>query len=313
MFAGNKTISTDYLLAVIQAIFVTVLWSSSWVIIKFGLEDIPPVIFSGLRYTSASFILLFAIFIKEENRKQVFNLPKMKWIELIIYGLIFISFTQGAMFIALDLLPAITVSLMLNFTICVVIVLSAILLKEKPSVLQVTLIIFGLMGALLYFYPIIFPFSELIGLIVISIGVLANALASILGRSINRAKNLPPLIVTGLSMAFGSLAFLAFGLLFEGVPQLSVLSIAYILWLSIVNTAFAFTLWNKTMQKLRAVDSTLINSTMLPQITFLAIIFLGEYPTQLELVGLIILAASIMLVQFNQAQKENAEVKPANE
>ncbi len=304
--SGN-TISTDYLIAVIQALFVTILWSSSWVIIKFGLEDIPPVIFSGLRYTSASVILLYAIFIKEENRKQVFNLPKKKWIELIIYGLIFITLTQGAMFIALDLLPAITVSLMLNFTICVVIVLSAIMLKEKPSVLQVTLIIFGLMGALLYFYPINFPFSELIGLIVISIGVLANALASILGRSINRAKNLPPLLITGLSMAFGSVALLVFGLVFEGVPQLSVISIVYILWLSIVNTALAFTLWNKTMQKLRAMDSTLINSTMLPQITFLAIIFLGEYPTPLELVGLIILAVSILLVQLNQAQKESAK------
>ncbi|MHA1967980.1 MAG: DMT family transporter [Candidatus Hodarchaeales archaeon] len=307
--SGNKTISVDYLIAVIQALFVTVLWSSSWVIIKFGLEDIPPVIFSGLRYTSASFILLFAIFIKEENRKQVFNLSRMKWIELIVYGIIFISLTQGAMFIALDLLPAITVSLMLNFTICVVIVLSAILLKEKPSVLQVTLIMFGLIGALMYFYPINIPFSELIGLIVISVGVLANALASILGRSINRAKNFPPLLITGLSMAFGSAALLAFGLLFEGVPHLSAISIVYILWLSIVNTAFAFTLWNKTMQKLRAVDSTLINSTMLPQITFLAIIFLGEYPTPLELVGLIILAVSILLVQLNQAKQENAKEK----
>jgi drug/metabolite transporter (DMT)-like permease len=310
--SGNKTISIDYLIAVIQALFVTVLWSSSWIIIKFGLEDIPPVIFSGLRYTSASFILLLAIFIKEENRKQVFNLPKMKWIELIVYGIIFISLTQGAMFIALDLLPAITVSLMLNFTICVVIVLSAILLKEKPSVLQVTLILFGLIGALMYFYPINFPFSELIGLIVISVGVLANALASIQGRSINRAKNLPPLLITGISMAFGSIALLTLGLLFEGVPHLSAISIVYILWLSIVNTAFAFTLWNKTMQKLRAVDSTLINSTMLPQITFLAIIFLGEYPTPLELVGLIILAVSILLVQLNQAKQENTKEKSAS-
>lgn len=306
---NKKTISIDYLIVVIQALFVTVLWSSSWVIIKFGLEDIPPVIFSGLRYTSASLILVFAIFIKEENRKQIFNLTKMKWIQLIFYGFIFISLTQGAMFIALDLLPAITVSLMLNFSICLVIILSAILLKEKPSVLQLTLIIFGLLGALIYFYPINIPFSELIGLIVISIGVLANALASILGRSLNRAKNLPPLVITGLSMTFGSLALLAFGLLFEGVPQLSVISIAYILWLSIVNTAFAFTLWNKTMQKLRAVDSTLINSTMLPQITFLATIFLGEYPTPLELVGLIILAVCILLVQLNQAKQENAKEK----
>ena len=75
--------------------------------------------------------------------------------------------------------------------------------------------------------------------------------------------------------------------------------------MSVVNTAFAFTLWNKTLQKLRAVDSTLINSTMLPQTTILAIIFLNEFPTPLELLGLIILAFSIMIVQINQAQQEN--------
>ncbi|MFX0171436.1 MAG: hypothetical protein ACFE9L_05905 [Candidatus Hodarchaeota archaeon] len=34
----SRGFSKEYLMALTQAIFVTVLWSSSWVIIKFGLE-----------------------------------------------------------------------------------------------------------------------------------------------------------------------------------------------------------------------------------------------------------------------------------
>ena len=35
--------------AVLQALFVTFLWSTSWVFIKFGLVDIPALTFAGLR------------------------------------------------------------------------------------------------------------------------------------------------------------------------------------------------------------------------------------------------------------------------
>jgi drug/metabolite transporter (DMT)-like permease len=303
----KTTFSIDYLFTVFQALFVTVLWSSSWVIIKFGLEEIPPIIFSGLRYVSASIILLAIIFSNHKYRNEISKLNQRSWIQLAVYGLIFIAVTQGSMYIALSLLPAITVSLVLNFTIFIVVILSALLLKETPSVLQLVFIAIGLIGVIIYFYPIDLPLNEFMGLIVVSIGVIANALASILGRGINRAKNISPIIITALSMVFGSIALLTFGLGLEGFPNLSLISIFYILWLSVVNTALAFTLWNKTMQKLRAIDSTLINSAMLPQTVILALLFLGEMPDILEWGGLFLLAVSMIVVQVSQATRESSQ------
>lgn len=303
----RKSFSREYLIAVTQALFVTVLWSSSWVIIKFGLEDIPPIIFSGLRYITASIILVIVIFSKQEYRKNVINLNRKNWTQLILYGLIFIAFTQGSMYIALDLLPAITVSLVLNFTIFIVVILSAFLLKEVPSILQIAFIAIGLIGILIYFYPIDIPQNELLGLIVICFGVFANAIASIMGRSINRAKQIHPIIITGLSMVFGSVLLLMLGFMLEGIPNLSFTSIFYILWLSIINTALAFTLWNKSMQKLRAIDSTLINSAMLPQTVLLALIFLGEMPDLLEWLGLGLLTGSMIIVQISQAKYDKKQ------
>jgi len=46
-------------------------------------------------------------------------------------------------------------------------------------------------------------------------------------------------------------------------PVLSLKGWGIIVWLALVNTAFAFTLWNRTLQVLSAVESSIINNTML--------------------------------------------------
>lgn len=46
--------------AIVQAVFVTFLWSTSWVLIKIGLDDLalPPLTFAGRRYLLAALIVL---------------------------------------------------------------------------------------------------------------------------------------------------------------------------------------------------------------------------------------------------------------
>ncbi|MGY5872683.1 MAG: DMT family transporter, partial [Candidatus Thorarchaeota archaeon] len=91
----------------------------------------------------------------------------------------------------------------------------------------------------------------------------------------------------------------------EPINPLSMTSWFYILWLAVINTALAFTLWNRSQRILRALDMTLINSTMMPQIVILSIIFLGEFPELLDWVGLILLAISVSAVQIIQTKKMN--------
>ena len=61
--SDSETAPKRHYKAVGEALFVTVLWASSWVIIKFGLEGegLPPVTFAGLRYSIAAGILLAII------------------------------------------------------------------------------------------------------------------------------------------------------------------------------------------------------------------------------------------------------------
>ncbi|MHA1636857.1 MAG: DMT family transporter [Candidatus Thorarchaeota archaeon] len=291
-------------IAVLQALFVTVLWSSSWVIIKFGLEEIPPLTFSGLRYSIAAILLLAVIVSRRELRDSVKGKSMRWWVTLAIYGIIFISITQGAQFVGLELLEAITVSMLLNLTPLLVLVFGIILLREVPTIRQIGWIILGIAGVLLYFYPVAFAGSQTLGLIIVGCGVLTNALSSILGRSINKQRTAPPVVITGVSMAIGSLFLLLAGFIFEGFVTLSMLSTFYILWLSVVNTAIAFTIWNKVMQTLRAIDISIINSTMLPQIVILSIVFLGEMPELMDWFGLVLVGLSALAVQVSQAKRE---------
>jgi drug/metabolite transporter (DMT)-like permease len=69
-------------------------------------------------------------------------------------------------------------------------------------------------------------------------------------------------------------------------------------WLALVNTALAFTIWNRTLQTLNAIESSIINGTMLPQIAILAWVFLGEALGSREIIGLCLVAVGTLIVQL---------------
>src|SRR3712207_5164925 len=104
-----------HLRAVLEALLVTVLWSSSWVLIKHGLQDIPPLTFAGLRYACAALILL-PISLRVVGAAAFRALTRGDLALLTVFGLIQYSLTQGAQFVALGLLPATTLSLLLAFS-----------------------------------------------------------------------------------------------------------------------------------------------------------------------------------------------------
>jgi drug/metabolite transporter (DMT)-like permease len=134
---------------------------------------------------------------------------------------VFVAITQGAQFIGLDLMDAIPVSMLLNLTPIVVLGLGVIMLKEIPTRAQSVLVFLVVIGAMIYFYPIDLDLSETVGLIVVLIGVIANAFSSIMGRSINRERNTPPIVVTGVSMAIGAVILLIIGVVLEGLTVVS--------------------------------------------------------------------------------------------
>ncbi|MEW6703216.1 MAG: DMT family transporter [Bacteroidota bacterium] len=285
--------------AILQALLVTFLWSTSFIIIKWGLVEIPPIIFAGLRYLLA--FLCFIPFVA--NRKYIREIKLLKitqWKKLILLGFVFYTFTQGAQFLGLSLLPSVTVSLMLNFTPLFVAIMAIFLLDEKPSAIQWIGAILFIAGIVTYFSPISLIGKQSIGLAIMFIGILANACSAIIGRNINRNKNISPLIVTFISMGVGAVILFVIGISIDGWDEISLKTWLFLIWLAAINTSFAFTLWNLTLRTLTATESSIINGTMLIQIALLAWFFLDENISLQEGVGMIIAAIGVVLVQIKK-------------
>lgn len=255
--------------AILQALFVAFLWSTSWVLIKVGLRDIPPVTFAGLRY-ALTFLCLLPLAARSSSRLLVRGLTGRRWVELVGLVILFYALTQA--------------------------MLGIWLLAEPLTALQWGGVVLNLLGVLIYFFPAAFAGGHLMGLAAALVGVLANAGSSILGRSVNRRADLQPIVVTAISMGVGAVLLLTTGLSAQGLPPLRAGHWIIVGWLPVVNTAFAFTLWNRTLRTLTAVESSIINSTMLGQIAVLAWLFLGESLSWQRGVGLVLAALGTLMV-----------------
>jgi drug/metabolite transporter (DMT)-like permease len=283
--------------AILLALLVTFLWSTSWVLVKIGLRDIPALPFAGLRYALATLCLLPLAW-RSGQLRALRVVSTGTWLRLVALGLLYYALTQGAQFLSLVYLPAVTVSLLLSFTTVLVAWLGIGLLKERPTVMQWAGIGLFLAGVLVYFYPLVVPRGQIIGLVIAGVGVLANALSTILGRHVNRQGELGPLVVTTVSMGIGAIVLLIGGVLVQGLPRLTWTHWAIVAWLAVVNSALAFTLWNHTLRVLSATESSILNNTMLFQIALLAWLFLGEPLTWPQIAGMVLAGLGTLAVQI---------------
>lgn len=285
--------------ALLVALFVTLLWSSSWVLIKTGLEEIPPLLFAGLRYALAFLVLLPFAFLNRGRAGGLRTALSRAYLpRLVALGLVMYAITQGAQFVALAYLPAQTTSLILSFTPIMVTLLAITFLSERATGQQWVGMLLYLLGAAIFLYPARFGGAQLVGVAVAVVGLLGNAGASVLGRNVNRGRQLSPLTVTVVTMGVGAGVLLAVGLFMHGLPSLEPRSWLIVVWLAVVNTALAFTLWNLTLRTLTATESSVINNTMLIQIAALASVFLGESLGLREILGLLLAAAGTLVVQL---------------
>lgn len=270
-------------------------------LIKIGLQDLSPVTFAGLRYTLA-FLFLLAL-PRRPRAAQLRGLPSGTWVRLLALGLLFYSVTQGAQFVGLAYLPAVTVNLLFAFSPVIVAALGVLFLGERLGTAQWTGVLLTAAGAWAYFAPARVPAEQVVGVAAAVVGMLANSGSAILGRDLNRRRDLDPYLITTVSMGLGGPVLLLGGLAVEGLPNLRPHHWLLILWLAAVNTALAFTLWNRSLRELSAAESSVINSTLIIQIPILAWLFLGERFGLREAAGLWLVAAGVVLTQLRGAGK----------
>jgi drug/metabolite transporter (DMT)-like permease len=285
--------------SVLMGLLVTFLWSSSYIFIKFGLDELSPFFFAAVRYSLASTILLLASFIK---RKKIFLNSKLS-LYFVVVGFLGYTVAQGFQFVGLSLLPAVTVTFLLNFNAFFVLILGLIFLKEKPSKIQYIGFPLALLGAYTYFQESL-AFTNPLGILVICLSGLAWASYMVLVRYLQRTKKVNSMGLTMISMGLGALGLLIISFFLEGFQPISSKGWLIIIWLSTINTAFAFYMWNHILKSIPAYRLSILQNTMLVQIGLLSVFFLDEVITVNMILGILLVLSGVILVQMKTQSKK---------
>lgn len=285
--------------AVAMALLVTLLWSSSYVIVKIGLREITPLGFAALRYLAASLFLWPLAF---SRRNRSFELARQSIPMLVALGLAGYTFAQGLNFVGLYFLTAITTTFLLNFTPIAVAILGITVLGERPSSKQVIGALVAFMGALVYFSGVPAA-SSFAGILIVLTSGVAWAFYLVLTRKYQQGRHqLGPLEYTTLTTSIGSVGLLALALTVEGIPAVSMNVLAFVLWLAGVNTALAFLLWTICLRFVRAFELSMIQNTMLLQVGVLSAVFLGEAISGNMVAGMALVLIGVAVVQLAGAR-----------
>jgi drug/metabolite transporter (DMT)-like permease len=279
--------------ATVTAVFVTVLWASSWVLIRIGLDtaELHPLGFAGMRYGLAA-IVLWAALARRAGPTGIRTLERRRIVELLLLGVVFYAITQGSQFIAIANQPAATTSLVLSFTPILTALVAGAALGERISALQALGAVAVAAGAFLYFTGSLG--ATLIGMTAAVIGLAANTASSVMGRRVNRRTGADPLLITAFSMSVGAALLLIAAAVTEGLTLPGGQAALIIGWLAVVNTAWAFVLWNRSLVHLPAANSAVINNLMLVEIAVLAWIFLDERPSISQIVAIAVVTIGVV-------------------
>ena len=103
------------------AVLVTMLWSSSWILIRKVLDDgdrIAPLTFAGLRYGLASLAIAAWVGVRRPlvDHTPLRSLGRAGLVAIAGLGVVQFAITQGAQFVAIDNQPAATTNLLLAAT-----------------------------------------------------------------------------------------------------------------------------------------------------------------------------------------------------
>ncbi|USG99190.1 EamA family transporter [Thermococcus argininiproducens] len=235
-----------------EALLVTFLWSTSYVLIKIGLKDINPLAFAAYRYLLGSSILLLFVLCSSNISMPAITSKRVLWFFILGFTGYFIA--QGLQFVGLYYLPAITVTFILNLTPIFVVILSILFLKETPSAIQIVGITLVILGVKIFFTESVLVFNERIGILITLVSGIGWAMYMILMRHYLRENHESVISLTAISMGVGALMLLGVTASsgYSTMPSLKTWGI--ILILSIVNTAFAFVLWNHALKYLKAYE-----------------------------------------------------------
>jgi drug/metabolite transporter (DMT)-like permease len=291
-------------LAFFEALLVTIIWSSTFVVVKLGLESLGPLTIAGLRYFLGSLILVPIMIIRKGSAKPI---SKQLWIKIILIGVSSYTIGNGALFWGLKYIPATTGSFLMGLIPLLALVGGILFLKEFPTRWQLLGVFITLFGSGLFFSSGLLP-GETRGVIILSIGLIGFVVFSILGRSVARVRELDTLRLTMLPLLIGGSITLILAFFIEGLPDFTWNGLLVVVYLAIVNTSLGYLIYNHALKELTAFEMNMVMNLTPLFTALLGWLILGEVISFLQVIGMLTMIFGVILVQqgnFKEGDKQD--------
>jgi len=282
--------------------FISLVWGSTWLAIRLGLDSLSPLISAGLRFFIAS-ILIFVV-IKMRNAPLQKDRTSIK----LYFFMGFLSFVIpfGLVYWAEQFIPSGLTSVLFGVFPFSVFLFSLILLEnEETDKYKLISVVLGFIGILIIFYDgfQVDIKNHILGLVAVIVSALFQGLVAVVikrwGGHLNSfSMNGPPLLIAGISMIF--LAFL-----FEDSSKwiFDENAIFSILYLAVFGTVLAFSTYFWLLKRINAVILSL-SSFITPIIAvLLGWLILNENLSQQVLLGTLFVLLGILFGNFNALKK----------
>ena len=279
------------------------IWGSTWLFIKLGLEDLPPITFAGIRFVIACAILYSII------RIRGIQLPHARadWILLAVTGILSFGFNYGLIFWGEQYISS-GLAALLQATIPAFGLVFAHfhLPAERLSWGKIGGVVLGVCGVAVVFSNqlAVAGRQALAGCIAVLLSSIFVAYSNVLVKAYG--KNLNPAIMAAGQMFFGLLLLLAVGLPLEGNPlqfRWTPMAVIAMLYLAIVGSVIAFLLYYWLVLNMDVTKSMLIALVTPVVAVLLGMIVLDEEFGWRTLAGgaMIILGIALIVVRRKAA------------
>ncbi len=277
---------------VFQVLFVIFIWSAAKIIMKMGLEEIPPYIFAAIIQLMA--FLSVGIYYLFRKKQNTFKPTNRDLYLIILSGIVGLGAANLFAVIGLQYVTGATAGLISASSTIFAFIIAYLVLREKPDMWKYMGLLVMIAGAYTFFVGS-FLSGTLFGITLLLVSEAGFALNNVLTRLVGIQPGDEELVTTVISNGVGAAILLPIGLIADGVPQVL---FSWPIWgfLVLLGLIFGFgrLLYSGALEKLKVIEVQVIGNTMIIQIAILSVIFLHETLTAHNIWGsLLVLVGAV--------------------
>lgn len=204
----------------LRFLMLCMIWGSTWIGTKAGIEAVPPLLFAGTRFTAAGILLLLYARAKGETA----SVKVQDGFRFAAVSTLMITLCYGPLFWGMQYIDSGTAAVLeMSLTPIALLVFALLLNEERLDGRRILAITLGVSGLVVLFWPAsahvspraaeAFPGASLWGGLAVASAAFTYGYGSVLARPLLRTY--PALFVSGMTTLVGGLVLLTAALAFE--------------------------------------------------------------------------------------------------